>query len=330
MNAKIYRMPIVIDRSLVLGDLVFATHRDRCLYIGTSIMDRHFWLEEHSGSWRRIEDVQREAAAPALPAEREIKVGAARSGRGDRTSSGDVRNDGDDAGMSETARSKTETTPLKVMRREPGRSRGRQIKKQKLSAEGAKAHRMLSPERMRIVLDSLRKRPILSDAASKAGIHCKTLEYWIKNSAAGRDGYDVEWRAETWKLHEHCRDAVEDAHDKLIMVVWPIAMGGVIYKTDQSLVDLGYQGTDAYLRDESGNPVVETIRKPNMKMLRLLLELLYADEFGKSRKIDVPQKGGVLIIGASPKKPKNSAATAASIRVRKWKAAWRMIQKEKS
>jgi hypothetical protein len=67
-----------------------------------------------------------------------------------------------------------------------------------------------------------------------------------------------------------------------------------------------------------------------MKMLRLLLELLYPDEFGKSRKIDVPQKGGVLVIGASPKKPKNSAATAASIRVRKWKAPWRLIEKAKS
>jgi hypothetical protein len=315
MSAKLNREPVVIDRSLVVGNLLFATPRDRCSYIGTSIRDRPLWLEEHAGSWRRIEDVQREAVSPAMT---EPVATASEVPRHT------------EAAMNEADRPETETTPLKVARRKPSCSRGRQIKKQKLSAEGAKAHRMLSPERMRIVLDSLRKRPILYDAASKAGIHCKTLEYWIKNSAAGRDGYDVEWRAETWKLHEHCRDAVEDAHDRLIMVVWPIAMGGVIYKTDQSLVDLGYQGTDAYLRDESGNPVVETIRKPNMKMLRLLLELLYPDEFGKSRKIDVPQKGGVLVIGASPKKPKNSAATAASIRVRKWKAAWRLIEKAKS
>ena len=51
-------------------------------------------------------------------------------------------------------------------------------------------------------------------------------------------------------------------------------MGGVIYKTDQALVDLGYQGSDAYLRDGNGNPVIETIRKANPKMLRFLLELL--------------------------------------------------------
>ena len=52
----------------------------------------------------------------------------------------------------------------------------------------------LSPERMRIVLDSLTERPILSPAATKAGIHRKTLEYWLKRSEAGHDGYDLEWQ----------------------------------------------------------------------------------------------------------------------------------------
>jgi hypothetical protein len=314
MSAKPNREPV--DRSLVVGNLLFATPRDRCLYIGTSIRDRPLWLEEHAGDWRRIEDVQREAVSPAMD---EPVATASEVPRHI------------EATMNKADRPKTETTPPnKMMRRKPGYSRGRQIKKKRLSAEGAKAERMLSPERMRIVLDSLRKRPILSDAARKAGVHRKTLEYWIKYSAAGRDGYDVEWRGETRKFHEHCIAAVEDAHDKLTMAIWPIAMGGVIYKTDQSLVDLGYQGTDAYLRDENGNPVVETIRKSNGKMLRLLAERVLPDEFGRNRRIDVPQNGGVLVIGASPKKPKNSAATAASVRVRKWKAAWRLIEKAKS
>lgn len=315
MSAKPNREPVVIDRSLVVGDFLFATPRDRCLYIGTSIRDRPLWLEEHAGDWRRIEDVQREAVSPGMT-------------ESVATASEVPRHT--EATMNEADRPKTETTPFKMMRRKPGCSRGRQIKKQKLSAEGAKAERMLSPERMRIVLDSLRKWPILSYAARKAGIHRKTLEYWIKCSAAGRDGYDVEWRGETWKFHEHCRDAVEDAHDKLTMAVWLIAMGGVIYKTDQSLVDFGYQGTDAYLRDESGNPVVEAIRKPNLKMLRWLLERVCPDEFSRNRKIGVPHQRGVLVVGATPKKVENSTATTASIRVRKWKAGWRMIQKTKS
>ena len=95
-------------------------------------------------------------------------------------------------------------------------------------------------------------------------------------------------------------------------------------------MSLGYEGPDAYLRDENGNPVVETIRKPNVKMVRFYLELRRPDKFGKHRKIDVPHKGGVLVVGAAPKKPENSSATAASIRVRKWKAASSMIRKAKS
>ena len=298
MSAELNREPAAIDQSLVVGDLVFATPRDRCLYIGTSIRDRPLWLEEHTGDWRRIEGVQREAVSPRMTE----PVATASEVLGHT-----------EAAMNEADRPKTETTPPVAMRRKPGRSGGRKLRKQKLSAEDAKAERMLSPERMRIVLDSLRKRPILSYAATKAGIHRKTLEYWIKCSAAGRDGYDVKWRGETWNFHEHCRDAMEDAHDDQLIAAWSIAMGGEIYNTDQSLVDLGYQGTDAYLRDENRKPVVEITRKRNRKMLRWLLERLCPDEFRKNRK-----------------KLKNNAATAASIKVREWKAASRMIRKAKS
>src|SRR6185437_8746927 len=77
MNANIDRVPVMINSSLVLGDLLFATHRDRCLYIGTSIIDQPRWLQEHTGSWRRIGDVHREAAALAPPVEGETNVGAA-------------------------------------------------------------------------------------------------------------------------------------------------------------------------------------------------------------------------------------------------------------
>ena len=89
---------------------------------------------------------------------------------------------------------------------------------------------------MRIVLDSLRECPILSHAASKAGIHRKTLEYWIKRSKAGDDGYDIEWRGEIWRFHEHCESAIEEAHDKLLEARTHIAMGGVVYKNDEFLV----------------------------------------------------------------------------------------------
>jgi hypothetical protein len=59
-------------------------------------------------------------------------------------------------------------------------------------------------------------------------------------------------------------------------------------------------------------------------MIRFLLEWLRPEKWGKRRKIDVPQKGGVLVIGrADSAKPNNGSA--ASVEARKWKAAMRMI-----
>jgi len=44
-------------------------------------------------------------------------------------------------------------------------------------------------------------------------------------------------------------------------------------------------------------------------------------------KIDVPQKGGVLVIGDFTEKPENSSA--ASIKARKWKSRSRRIREAK-
>ncbi|HTV29202.1 MAG TPA: hypothetical protein VMF32_15570, partial [Xanthobacteraceae bacterium] len=218
---------------------------------------------------------------------------------------------------------RTENTPMHPLGAK-GSKRGR-------SGGSAKAGGMLSPERMRIVLESLRECPILWVAASKAGIHRRTLEYWIKRSRAGDAGYDVEWQGEIWRFHEHCESAIEEADDRLRAVVLDIAMGGVVYKIDQSLVDLGFQGAAAYLRDESGNPVVETIRKPNGKMLRVILERERPEIYGKHPKVEIPRNSGVLVVGGIrhdiPNKVNNG--TAASIKARKWKSLSRMIQKTK-
>jgi hypothetical protein len=81
-------------------------------------------------------------------------------------------------------------------------------KKQKPPAGISRSTPKLSPELMRIVLNSLRKYPVLWRAASKAGIHRKTLEYWIRCSAAGHDGYDIKWQGIEWRFHEHCKSAI--------------------------------------------------------------------------------------------------------------------------
>ena len=224
------------------------------------------------------------------------------------------------AAMSEVG-PKTEATPLAAMRVKLRRSGGR-------PAEVSKARRKLSPELMRIVIESLRERPILSHAAGKAGIHRRTLEYWMKCSKAGKKGYDIEWQGMMWRFHEHCQTAIEEAHDKILLAAWDSAMGGVVYKNDKFLLSLGYEGPDAYLRDENGIPVLETMCKANPTMLRFLLELLRPHKWVKHPKIDVPQKGGVVIIGDITKKPENSSA--ASIKARQWKSRSKRIRGAKT
>jgi hypothetical protein len=100
-----------------------------------------------------------------------------------------------------------------------------------------------------------------------------------------------------------------------------------MYKIDQGLAGPGYQGPDAYLRDEDGNPIPETVRKVDMKAMLFILEWYRPNTWSKHPKIDGPREGGVLVIGGVTKKPKYN--TAASVKARKWKAGSRMIREEK-
>jgi hypothetical protein len=184
---------------------------------------------------------------------------------------------------------------------------------------------------MLLFLDILAECGVLSAAARRAGIHRKTVAYWRKRSAAGDAGYDVEWRGETWRFHEHCESAIEEAHEKPLDAAYDMAIGGVVYKYDPLFLSCDcVGGPDAYLKDENGDPVVETVREPNPKMLRFFLEWKLPDEFGKRRKNAVPRNCGVLVIGAVPKKFDTSKATAASIKARQWKSRSRIIRQAKS
>jgi|SRR5712691_70602 len=92
MKAK----PVMIDRSLVVGDFLFATHRDRALYIGKLVRDRPRWLKDNPGAWRRIADVQQETASLPRRVESEDLVEAIAAGQSSHMSSPDVRDDGKD------------------------------------------------------------------------------------------------------------------------------------------------------------------------------------------------------------------------------------------
>src|SRR6266566_2014351 len=173
-----------------------------------------------------------------------------------------------DAATRETKGAKTEATPLGTKGRKQGRGGGRHLKKQELPADVSKAGRKLSPERMRIVLDSLREYPVLSHAAGKAGIHRKTPEYWMRCSEAGNEGYDIEWQGEIWRFHEHCQTAIDEAHDKILLAALKIAG---VYKNDEFPLSLGCEAPDASRKDEYGTPIPVNARKV-AKMLIFLLE----------------------------------------------------------
>ena len=69
------------EKSHTFDGYVFATANERCRYIGLLLRDRPRWLREHPDRWRRIADVQQEAAPPAPPVESEIDLGAEPAGR---------------------------------------------------------------------------------------------------------------------------------------------------------------------------------------------------------------------------------------------------------
>ena len=310
----------MINQALVVGDIQFNTPRDRCMYLGTEKRYQPKWLTDRPGSWRYVKDVLEEEAGLLVTTETE--VGTVKAGSNVRKD-GDDENDvasvdsrGGDrlhpdartslptpvkatapnrstkaeppgpaaAPISEVMGPAPETTPHGAIGRKRGHSGDRQRKKQKLSAGSSKSAPKRSLERMLIVLESLRECPILSRAAQKAGIHPKTLAYWLRCSKAGHDGYDLVWQGVLWRFHEHCQTAMEEAHDRVLAAVLEFGMGGVVYKNDEFLLSLGYEGPDAYLTDENGDPVVETVRQPNLKMLRFFLEWVRPEKWGKDRK----------------------------------------------
>ena len=50
-----------IDYSLVADGLLFATHGDRCRYLGKSRVEKTQWLKENEGRFLRLADVQQKS-----------------------------------------------------------------------------------------------------------------------------------------------------------------------------------------------------------------------------------------------------------------------------
>jgi hypothetical protein len=160
----------VIDQTRVCEGLLFATRRDRCLYIGLWSWQKPQWLKDHPDKWRRLEDVEQAVAQLSSPVEPAITEAGSAEPNG-QTSFHDVHTPADGssppsqpesmpatvnesvpsgpthelprsavAAITETNESETDTTPLEETERKQNRA-GRQRKKRKLSAKVLKARR---------------------------------------------------------------------------------------------------------------------------------------------------------------------------------------------
>jgi len=166
-----------------------------------------------------------------------------------------------------------------------------------MNKPAAKSAPKLSPELMIIVLESLRVCPVLARAADKAGIHRKTLEYWLRRSEAGDDGYDLEWQDIPARFHELCGVAIDSAH-------------GEVEERFLRFCGIEYPGSEAYVA-------------PNPKMMLAWLEWKCPERWGKPRKVKAAPRSPILVVGG-PKKPKPN--TAASVRARQWKSRSKMLE----
>ena len=338
MNKKLHPHLFVFDRARTAEGFLFATHNDRARYLGQWSRDKPNWLKQNEGRYRRIEDVLRDGAPETPSVEAEIKLDPRPAEPVNSSSSPEVRNGGNDKDDVASADALLEDRSRPRESMSPPTSVKENAEEQKPPAGIARSTPKLSPEIMRIVLNSLRKCPIRYLAALAAGIHPKTLAYWIRRSEAGDDGYDIRWQGITQRFHEHCKSAIDEAHQQLEDEWLRRAIDGyekvlthrgrVVYKIDQELAARGFQGPDAYLRDENGKPVPETIHKEDTKAQLHVLKRHRSGTWAKRPKIDAPREGGVLVIADATKKPKSN--TAQSVRARRWKANSRRLREAKA
>ena len=130
--------------------------------------------------------------------------------------------------------------------------------------------------------------PSSAHAAAKAGIHTKTLSYWLQHSKAGDDGYDIVWQGEQDRFHELCDDAIADAMDKVRDAGLKIAFG-VKSEINKVFLNFGHQKVRAYTQDENGNDIEVPLGRPNSKMLRFMMEWVWPEKYGNHPKRDIPR-----------------------------------------
>lgn len=204
------------------------------------------------------------------------------------------------------------------------RAGGTQVAKEAAQMRISLVGRKNSPERMTAILKQIMQFPNVTKACLFAGITYPTLRYWIRRSETGQpgDGFDLEFGEEQKRFHEHWTDAhqagiqmVEDGYMERALSGYYETLhhqGRVAYQIDHDLVNLGFSGPEAYLRDEDGKPIPERIQHQDPEVMLAVLKAWRRDRYGQHESLDVLHRGGVMIITAPAKSSAELEQRAAS------------------
>jgi hypothetical protein len=177
-----------------------------------------------------------------------------------------------------------------------------------------------SPERLQRILDACADMPINNSVCTRAGISVTTLKYWLQKSEDGTpgDGFDVPTGMEegegpvTTRFHEAWDSAIELGTDRVEAAMFHRAIGyrevmtfqgRVMYQMDPDMLRLGLTGAEAYLKDEFGAPIPETVEKQDPDLQMFIMKGRRAKFYGDKKQVDLNVRGGVLVVGMTAKTP---------------------------
>lgn len=173
-----------------------------------------------------------------------------------------------------------------------------------------------TPERMWRIIKSMEQLPIPAKACRFANIHPATLQLWLEKSMRGSTGdvfslvinpEDPPEEQITKRFHELYDfalesgvDAVEEAAMKRAIGYEEVLtyQGRVQYRLDPVLVDLGFTGSEAWLKDDRGQPIPETVLKQDPDLIQFILKNRRAKIYGTKVDVGMRVTGGVLVVAA--------------------------------
>ena len=170
-----------------------------------------------------------------------------------------------------------------------------------------------SPERLTRFLDGLTKFPNITKTCASVGLSHKSLRTYLAKSEKGvaGDGFDLDYGGEKKRFHEHYKDVMELATQLIEDAIWQRAFQGyyetlsdkgrVIYQIDPALAGLGITGPDAYLLDENNRPIPERIQHQDTELMLEWVRAHKREVWGRSDKLDVSVRGGVMVVGVRAK-----------------------------